>query len=103
MCKNILTSGLADRSQTGVIAQEVQKILPDAVSSSGPYLLNNGELIDDLLIVDKDRLFFGKTTSFGWTSCCTLVTKMFQVIVAPRQCEQKKSPNVYKSCLKWFN
>ena len=43
-----------------MIAQEVQKILPDAVSSSGPYLLNNGELIDDMLIVDKDRLFLGE-------------------------------------------
>jgi hypothetical protein len=47
-----------------VIAQEVQKILPDAVSSSGPYLLNNGELIDDMLIVDKDRLFLGKNLIF---------------------------------------
>ena len=53
-------TGLANRSQTGVIAQDIQKILPDAVSSSGPYLLNNGELIDDMLIVDKDRLFLGK-------------------------------------------
>ena len=43
-----------------MIAQDIQKILPDAVSSSGPYLLNNGELIDDMLIVDKDRLFLGK-------------------------------------------
>ena len=42
-----------------MIAQEVQKILPDAVSSSGPFQLNNGEVIDDLLIVDKDRLFLG--------------------------------------------
>jgi hypothetical protein len=30
--------GLADLSQTGVIAQDIQKILPDAVSTSGPYL-----------------------------------------------------------------
>ena len=43
-----------------MIAQEVQKILPDAVSTSGPYQLNNGEVIEDLLIVDKDRLFLGK-------------------------------------------
>jgi hypothetical protein len=57
-------SGLANRSQTGVIAQEIQKILPDAVSSSGPYLLNNGELIDDMLIVDKDRLFLGRNKIF---------------------------------------
>ena len=48
---------------TGVIAQDVQRVLPDAVSTSGPCTLANGEEIDNVLIVDKDRLFLG---TFGW-------------------------------------
>ena len=44
---------------TGVIAQDVEKILPDAVSKSGPCTLSNGEEIDNVLIVDKDRIFLG--------------------------------------------
>ena len=44
---------------TGVIAQDVQKVLPDAVSRSGPCTLSNGQAIDDVLIVDKDRIFIG--------------------------------------------
>jgi hypothetical protein len=47
---------------TGIIAQDIRKILPDAVSSSGPYMLSSGEEIDDMLIVNKDRLFLGKLT-----------------------------------------
>ena len=46
---------------TGVIAQDVQKVLPDAVSSGGPMFLSNGEEIGDMLIVNKDRLFLGKS------------------------------------------
>ena len=44
---------------TGVITQDVEKILPDAVSKSGPCTLSNGEEIDNVLIVDKDRIFLG--------------------------------------------
>ena len=44
---------------TGVIAQDVQKVLPDAVSSGGQMFLSNGEEIGDMLIVNKDRLFLG--------------------------------------------
>ena len=44
---------------TGVIAQDVQRVLPDAVSRSGPCTLSNGQAIDDVLIVDKDRIFIG--------------------------------------------
>ena len=46
---------------TGVIAQDVQKVLPDAVSSGGQMFLSNGEEIGDMLIVNKDRLFLGNS------------------------------------------
>ena len=45
---------------TGIIAQDIQQVLPDAVSSGGSYVLSNGEKINDMLIVNKDRLFLGK-------------------------------------------
>ena len=48
---------------TGVIAQDVEKVLPDAVGRSGPCTLSNGQQIDNVLIVDKDRIFLGKSRS----------------------------------------
>lgn len=46
--------------QAGVIAQEVQRIIPDAVSSAGPFTLSDGREINDMLIVNKERIFLGK-------------------------------------------
>ena len=37
----------------GVIAQEVQKILPDAVKPIGDVHMNNGAVIEDFLAVNK--------------------------------------------------
>jgi hypothetical protein len=40
-----------------VIAQEVQRVLPEAVHHGGTLRLNDGSVIDDLLVVNKDRLY----------------------------------------------
>lgn len=40
-------------SLTGVIAQEVQKILPEAVKEGGDVVCTNGETIPNLLVVNK--------------------------------------------------
>ncbi|KAB7500188.1 Myelin regulatory factor, partial [Armadillidium nasatum] len=42
---------------TGVIAQEVKKVLPDAVRETGDVTLYNGEKIDNFLLVNKERIF----------------------------------------------
>ncbi|XP_054165313.1 uncharacterized protein LOC128962921 isoform X2 [Oppia nitens] len=42
---------------TGVLAQEVQKILPDAVKETGDVVLPDGETIENFLVVNKDRIF----------------------------------------------
>ena len=42
---------------TGVLAQEVQKILPDAVQQTGEIVLSNGETIENFLVVNKERIF----------------------------------------------
>ena len=47
---------------TGVIAQDLRRVLPDAVSTSGPYILGDGKELDNMLIINKDRLFYGKST-----------------------------------------
>ncbi|XP_059488155.1 myelin regulatory factor isoform X2 [Neocloeon triangulifer] len=44
-------------ADTGVIAQEVQRVLPEAVSSAGAVVLPSGRRIDDFLVVNKDRIF----------------------------------------------
>ncbi|XP_075988632.1 uncharacterized protein LOC142984753 [Anticarsia gemmatalis] len=42
---------------TGVIAQEVRKVLPEAVKEAGDVTLPNGDTIPKFLVVNKDRIF----------------------------------------------
>ena len=41
------------RKDTGVIAQEIQEVLPDAVQETGDVKLNNGKEVKNLLVVNK--------------------------------------------------
>ncbi|KAH8234348.1 hypothetical protein KR038_008082, partial [Drosophila bunnanda] len=41
---------------TGVIAQEVREVIPDAVQEAGSVVLPNGEVIENFLLVNKDRI-----------------------------------------------
>lgn len=43
----------ADAEDTGVIAQEVQKIIPEAVKESGDIKLPDGNKISNFLVVNK--------------------------------------------------
>jgi len=45
-----------DRAQTGVIAQELQQLMPDAVKVTGDRTLADGSVVEKLLVVNKDRL-----------------------------------------------
>lgn len=47
---------LDDRAETGVLAQELQAVLPDAVRTHGPVDFGD-EHVDDLLVVSKERVF----------------------------------------------
>ena len=51
--------GLTDSeiNGTGVLAQEVQQILPDAVKETGDVVLADGETIENFLVVNKERIF----------------------------------------------
>ncbi|XP_024912117.1 myelin regulatory factor [Cynoglossus semilaevis] len=51
------TVGIENTAQTGVIAQEVQQILPEAVKEGGDVVCANGETIPKLLVVNKDLIF----------------------------------------------
>uniref|UniRef100_A0A671W9N0 Myelin regulatory factor n=1 Tax=Sparus aurata TaxID=8175 RepID=A0A671W9N0_SPAAU len=51
------TVGIETTAETGVIAQEVQQILPEAVKEGGDVVCANGETIPNLLVVNKDRIF----------------------------------------------
>lgn len=46
--------GLQD---TGVIAQEVQDVIPEAVVEAGDLVLKDGKFIERLLVVNKERIF----------------------------------------------
>lgn len=51
-------SGLDIKQEdTGVIAQEVQQILPEAVLPAGDIVLPNGQRIENFLVVNKERIF----------------------------------------------
>lgn len=47
----------SESSDTGVIAQEVAQVLPEAVSPAGDVVLENGTSIDNFLVVNKERIF----------------------------------------------
>lgn len=47
----------SESSDTGVIAQEVAEILPEAVTPAGDVILDNGTAIDNFLVVNKVRKF----------------------------------------------
>jgi hypothetical protein len=40
-------------ADTGVIAQDVQRVLPEAVHAAGDIILPNGRRIDNFLVVNK--------------------------------------------------
>ncbi|CAH0712941.1 unnamed protein product, partial [Brenthis ino] len=44
-------------ADTGVLAQEVRRVLPDAVKEAGDVALPNGDGIPRFLVVNKDRIF----------------------------------------------
>jgi len=44
-----------DRTETGVLAQEISRILPDAVRDTGDIMLPGGERINNFLVVNKVR------------------------------------------------
>jgi hypothetical protein len=41
------------RVDTGVLAQDLREVLPDAVVPTGNVTLSNGEVIEDLLVINK--------------------------------------------------
>ncbi|XP_038612560.1 myelin regulatory factor-like protein [Tachyglossus aculeatus] len=49
--------GIDHVHQTGMIAQEVKDILPSAVREVGDVTCENGEKVENLLVVDKDQIF----------------------------------------------
>ncbi|XP_061465805.1 myelin regulatory factor isoform X2 [Rhineura floridana] len=51
------TVGLENTSETGVIAQEVKEILPEAVKDSGDMVFTSGKTIENFLVVNKERIF----------------------------------------------
>uniref|UniRef100_A0A8B9B954 Myelin regulatory factor like n=1 Tax=Anser brachyrhynchus TaxID=132585 RepID=A0A8B9B954_9AVES len=49
--------GIKNTHETGIIAQEVKELLPEAVREVGDIACNDGEKIENFLMVDKDQIF----------------------------------------------
>ncbi|KAM5171995.1 myelin regulatory factor-like protein [Mantella aurantiaca] len=49
--------GIDSLHETGIIAQEVRNVLPHAVKETGNLTCENGETIENFLMVDKDQIF----------------------------------------------
>ncbi|KAM9292462.1 myelin regulatory factor-like protein [Morus bassanus] len=49
--------GIKNTHETGIIAQEVKELLPQAVREGGDVSCNDGEKIENFLMVDKDQIF----------------------------------------------
>jgi hypothetical protein len=43
------------------------KVLPEAIHEAGDLILSDGEEVPNFLIVNKDRLFLGKYSRWGWS------------------------------------
>lgn len=54
---NVERDDTNDVIDTGVIAQEIREVLPDAVQEAGSVCLPSGEVIDNFLLVNKDRIY----------------------------------------------
>ena len=93
------------KRQTGVIAQDLRRILPDAVETAGNVTLPGKGQVDDMLIVNKDRLFLEnvgavrelskvrqrkkKSTSFIWAQqklFCRVAEQLVSVCEHSRKC-----------------
>ena len=72
-----------DRKQMGVIAQDVRRIIPDAVQSAGDVSLQNGGNVPNMLIVNKDRLFLGKYNSYDDLKLCI---QLYIFTISPLHC-----------------
>ncbi|XP_075062089.1 myelin regulatory factor-like protein [Mixophyes fleayi] len=49
--------GIDSLHETGIIAQEVKNVLPQAVKETGNVTCENGDTIENFLMVDKDQIF----------------------------------------------
>ncbi|XP_067420132.1 myelin regulatory factor-like protein [Emydura macquarii macquarii] len=49
--------GINSTHETGIIAQEVKELLPTAVKEVGDITCDNGEKVENFLMVDKDQIF----------------------------------------------
>uniref|UniRef100_A0A8C4VGM5 Myelin regulatory factor like n=1 Tax=Gopherus evgoodei TaxID=1825980 RepID=A0A8C4VGM5_9SAUR len=49
--------GINSTHETGIIAQEVKEVLPTAVKEVGDITCENGEKVENFLMVDKDQIF----------------------------------------------
>ncbi|XP_028941092.1 myelin regulatory factor-like protein [Antrostomus carolinensis] len=49
--------GIKNTHETGIIAQEVKELLPQAVREAGDVACDDGEKIENFLMVDKDQIF----------------------------------------------
>ncbi|KAM9578215.1 myelin regulatory factor-like protein [Guaruba guarouba] len=49
--------GIKNTHETGIIAQEVKELLPQAVREVGDVVCDDGEKIENFLMVDKDQIF----------------------------------------------
>ena len=46
-----------DAEEWGVLAQELQQVMPEAVRETGDQILKDGSKIENLLVVNKERIF----------------------------------------------
>ncbi|XP_013222683.2 myelin regulatory factor-like protein, partial [Columba livia] len=49
--------GIKNTHETGIIAQEVKDLLPQAVTEVGDVVCDDGQKIENFLMVDKDQIF----------------------------------------------
>ena len=84
---------------TGVLAQEVREVLPDAVCDTGDIILPNGQRIENFLVVNKVTIYlalflshmfnFVSWTGFGYSHFVAVIPgkflKLRELLIQPRE------------------
>ena len=60
------------RTDTGVIAQEMMEVLPDAVQETGDVMLRSGQCIENFLVVKKVHFHCLVSAFGGLYSLCSV-------------------------------
>ncbi|XP_032240680.2 myelin regulatory factor [Nematostella vectensis] len=93
-------AGLNTDPDTGVLAQEVKEVLPDAVRESEDLVLADGKTIEKLLVVNKERIFMENVGAVKELCKLTdnLETRIDELELVSKKLQTRRRADTTSSC-----